>query len=431
MCLGRGASLHPLYSTSYPVLHIYIYLTYVSLTCSLLRNFLTMGKPFFRRFIKRAKDSSSSPDPASNPPSESDNPVMTFLVARDIDRQGRAMNGGFPLPGCPTPERRMARVHAAVVQIITGRAGEYANDPDLIVKLMTEFEDLVVEDMPVWDGATRDLHKLLEPHIAAQHPKCLGLASALSMNIKPGRRWVSDSNARGPDPDRAHALARAGAHAGDDDSIYRYASLVHSHVVFEHRIAALDSGEVPPASREAADRAVHHLGPRAAAASADAFARLAAIAGRVNQGKVWYQLGMMCAYDLRDVNQLKRAREYFDKAAELGSGEAHFELYLFDVNGFTGPPDPHAALMHIADAADLGHHRSIANLGGLYFTGMLGVPIDHEKGFQLYYHAVSKGSARAARILATMHATGEDGCPIDPEQAQRLMLRADQLEGKA
>jgi hypothetical protein len=356
---------------------------------------------------------------------------MTFLVARDIDRQSRAMNGGFPLPGCPTPERRMARVHAAVVQVITGRAGEYANDPDLVAELMTEFEDLVVEDMPVWDGATRDLHKLLEPHVAAQHPKCLGLASALSMNIKPGRRWVSDSTARGSDPDRAYILACAGAHAGDDDSIYRYASLVHSHVVFEHRIAALDSGEVPPASREAGDGTVFQLGPRAAAASADAFARLAAIADRVNQGKVWYQLGLMCAYDLRDVDQLKRARAYYDKAAELGSGEAHFELYLFDVNGLTGPPDPHAALMHIADAADLGHHRSIANLGGFYFTGMLGVPIDPEKGFQAYYRAVSKGSARAARILAKMHTTGEDGCPIDREQAQRLLLRADQLEGKA
>lgn len=357
-------------------------------------------------------------------------PVLVFLVARDLDRQLREMSG-FPLDAGPSPEVRMSRVQAATGSILATRAGgdKYSSEAKLTAELMGEFERLVEADTPVWDGATRDLWALLAPHLSAGDGECLGRASSLAMGLMPGPAWEPDTSRRPRDAERAYALARAGAHAGDANSTYMYARMVHAHITFTCRIAALDSGEAPPTSQETADRPTFAIGPKAREALADAVDRLHALAAQLDDGKVWNQLGLMYAYDLNDVGKLKLAREYYTKAAALGSGEAHFELYLYDLNGLTGPPDPDAALMHIADAADLGHHRSIANLAGFYFTGMLGVPVDREKGLRAYHLAVQKGSARAARILAQLYENGEDGFPVDHKQAQAFLRIAEQLGG--
>lgn len=122
-----------------------------------------------------------------------------------------------------------------------------------------------------------------------------------------------------------------------------------------------------------------------------------------------------------------RARSSLATAAQRGSANAHFELYIYDSQGIGGPVDGAAALEHLRAAADGGNHRAMANLGGMYATGN-GVPLDEGESVRWYRLAADAGNARAAHALSVMYGTGQ-GAPLDPALADHYRQLADELGG--
>ncbi|WP_052460808.1 tetratricopeptide repeat protein [Microbacterium gorillae] len=111
-----------------------------------------------------------------------------------------------------------------------------------------------------------------------------------------------------------------------------------------------------------------------------------------------------------------QARQVLEAAAAAGSADAHFELYVYDMTGATGPEDRESAISHLRAAAHGGNHRAMANLGAMYATGD-GVEADEDSAVAWYRRAADAGNARAAFNLAIMFSTG-DGAPKDRRLAQ-------------
>lgn len=120
-----------------------------------------------------------------------------------------------------------------------------------------------------------------------------------------------------------------------------------------------------------------------------------------------------------------RARAMMQAAADAGSADAMFELYVYDVTGFTGDADLESAISHLHQAAKLGSPRAMANLAGAYATGR-GIGRDEVKAVTWYRRAAEAGSVRAATTLAHMYGTGQ-GVDVSHAKAARYAQRAHEL----
>lgn len=120
-----------------------------------------------------------------------------------------------------------------------------------------------------------------------------------------------------------------------------------------------------------------------------------------------------------------RARAMMQAAADAGSAEALFELYVYEATGFGGSHDDEAATTHLHQAAKLGYARAMANLAGAYATGN-GMTRDEAKALTWYLRAADAGSVRAASTLANMYATGQ-GAPLSDDKSAHYARRAHEL----
>ncbi len=120
-----------------------------------------------------------------------------------------------------------------------------------------------------------------------------------------------------------------------------------------------------------------------------------------------------------------RARAMMRAAADAGSADALFEMYVYDATGFSGPVDLEAATAHLHQAAKLNHPRAMANLAGAYATGR-GIDRDDDKALTWYLRAAEAGSLRAATTLAQIYRTGQ-GAPLSETKSVRYAQRAHEL----
>jgi len=102
-----------------------------------------------------------------------------------------------------------------------------------------------------------------------------------------------------------------------------------------------------------------------------------------------------------------RARALLERAAAAGDADALFELAVYGVRNIAGVEGGAAALARLRAAAERGHARAMANLGGRYATGD-GVVRDMYEAVQWYQRAAAAGNARAAYVLAVMFDSGRD-----------------------
>ncbi len=120
-----------------------------------------------------------------------------------------------------------------------------------------------------------------------------------------------------------------------------------------------------------------------------------------------------------------RARAMMQAAADAGSADAMFELYVYDATGFTGDADLESATRHLHQAAKLGSARAMTNLAGAYATGR-GIGRDEVKAVTWYRRAAEAGSVRAATTLAHMYGTGQ-GVDVSHAKDARYAQRAHEL----
>jgi TPR repeat protein len=113
------------------------------------------------------------------------------------------------------------------------------------------------------------------------------------------------------------------------------------------------------------------------------------------------------------------------RAAELGSSDALFELFLYHETGAGTAKDSAGAFEYLTRAADAGHDRAMYNLAAFFATGR-GVPKDFVEAARWYRKSSEAGNVRATANLAGMYARGE-GVPKDLEQAKLFFDEAEYM----
>lgn len=94
------------------------------------------------------------------------------------------------------------------------------------------------------------------------------------------------------------------------------------------------------------------------------------------------------------------------EAAEAGSHDAEFELYIYYTQGIGLDADTEKARAWLERAAEGEHPRALYNLGALWGSGDAGA-VDFGKAATYYERAAAAGNARASASLGIMILTGE------------------------
>lgn len=237
------------------------------------------------------------------------------------------------------------------------------------------------------------LTRVLGRGVDAQDLDAIRLLAWVRLGREPMLNGVID-----PDVDEALALFRMAADRGSRDDVVQFVRVAHFS----------ESPAIASWHSEAAGRLNQLL-------ATDPDPELLVLAAWMLQAGHGY------------AQDVARARQMLTAAAERGSADAHFELYVYDSRGMAGPVDPAAALAHLRAAAEGGNTRAMANLGGMYATGN-GVPVDEAESVRWYRLAADAGHARAAHTLSVMYARGE-GAPQDRELAEHYAQLAEELGG--
>jgi TPR repeat protein len=124
------------------------------------------------------------------------------------------------------------------------------------------------------------------------------------------------------------------------------------------------------------------------------------------------------------ISELERSAELHQRAAELGSSDAKFELYVLYAQGLGVTADPDASAAWLARAAADEHPRALYNVGAEHASGARGEP-DMDEAAKYYRRAAQVGNGRAAATLAVMILAGD----IAGTRAQAIewLSRADEL----
>lgn len=139
-----------------------------------------------------------------------------------------------------------------------------------------------------------------------------------------------------------------------------------------------------------------------------------------------YLLGVLTHAGFGTDKDPAKAFEIQKRAAELGSADAHFELYVHLSRGLGVERDDAAALEHNRKAAEEGHPRALYNMGAIYAKGEQ-VEQDKAAAADWYELACDAGNGRACATLAAMYAAG-DGVEVDRERAGELFEEAEALD---
>lgn len=119
------------------------------------------------------------------------------------------------------------------------------------------------------------------------------------------------------------------------------------------------------------------------------------------------------------------AARFHQAAADLGSSDSMFELYVFHAQGIGVEVDAELASQWLQRAADAGNERAMYNLAAMFATGR-GVSRDPDASVQWYERAAAAGHGRAAATLAFMLLTGQ-GAERNRERAEQMHTRAAEL----
>ena len=113
------------------------------------------------------------------------------------------------------------------------------------------------------------------------------------------------------------------------------------------------------------------------------------------------------------------------EAAGQGDADAKYWLGFMHLHGIGVKLDEQKAQEYFADALDNGSHpKASLELGKFALKAK-----DYISAYQLFTDAYKLDSAEAARELAAMFEKGL-GMPKDPERAEQLMERAEELENQ-
>lgn len=119
-----------------------------------------------------------------------------------------------------------------------------------------------------------------------------------------------------------------------------------------------------------------------------------------DQGSAYaqYMLGWLYENGQGVPNDLGKAAELFQKAADQGFAYAQYNLGVAYENGLGVPKDPGKVAQLFQKATDQGLADAQNNLGWLYINGQ-GVPKDLRKAAQLYQKAADQGDQAASTNL--------------------------------
>ena len=102
----------------------------------------------------------------------------------------------------------------------------------------------------------------------------------------------------------------------------------------------------------------------------------------------------------------KKATELLLKAADMGFGQAQYELGIKCLTASDSPVDPSRAMDYLESAYDNGVADAGVTLGAMYMTGT-GVPKDSDKAFKYTREAADLGLSEAQSNLAYLYLLGE------------------------
>lgn len=124
------------------------------------------------------------------------------------------------------------------------------------------------------------------------------------------------------------------------------------------------------------------------------------------------------------LHELDASARLHHRAAELGSSDAKFELYVLYAQGLGVAVDPQASAAWLERAAADEHPRALYNVGAAHASGARGEP-DMNEAAKYYRRAAQVGNGRAAATLAVMILGGD----IEGTRAQAIewLNRADEL----
>jgi uncharacterized protein len=135
-----------------------------------------------------------------------------------------------------------------------------------------------------------------------------------------------------------------------------------------------------------------------------------------------FNLGWLYQNGLGVTKDLGKAAELYQKAADQGNAQAQTELAWFYEGGRGVPKDMGKAAELYQKAADRGFAPAQTNLGMVYRNGE-GVPKDLGKAAELYQKAADQGYARAQLGLGGFYESGQ-GVPKDLGKAAELYQKA-------
>lgn len=120
----------------------------------------------------------------------------------------------------------------------------------------------------------------------------------------------------------------------------------------------------------------------------------------------------------------QEAQKQLDKAAQLGSADAQYDLgWLFEFGYHDFPVDPMTSTHYYQLAAEQDHAKAQMALSGWYLSGGVGVPIDDRLAFDWGHRAAQQGLARAMHAMGYYYETGV-GCPMDMAMARSWYEKA-------
>lgn len=111
------------------------------------------------------------------------------------------------------------------------------------------------------------------------------------------------------------------------------------------------------------------------------------------------------------------------EAAEMGNGDAMFELYIHHSTGLGVPVDEQAALAACQEAAEEEHPRAMYNMGAFNASGKY-MPKNIPEAIMWYERAADEDNTSAMLGLAAIYAMG-DGVEPDIEYAEEMLDRAE------
>lgn len=141
-----------------------------------------------------------------------------------------------------------------------------------------------------------------------------------------------------------------------------------------------------------------------------------------------YQVGSIYETGSAEDNvpgDLKKAREWYEKAASSGHTAARNSIAVMYYHGMAGlSVDVKKAVSLFEKSAAESDPVGTFMLGSIYYKGAPGVTQDVKKGAELIRAAADKGNPQAQDEVGVMYFNGDNGYPRDRKQAEEWYLKS-------